>query len=73
MLHQFYGKDNVFVTGSPQYSFFNNRGNLYSLEYINALDKNQMLRHTNFNTNNYKYEPEQISSEYILNLNKILH
>lgn len=75
MLKNFWGKNNFIVSACPSYSFFNKRSQIYdsSLDYLQTLEQNKNKRHTNFNTNNTKYEPECITSNYELDLNSLLN
>ena len=74
-LKDFYGMETVFISGNPQstihnpqFSFFGSGSNLY----IDPMRKQQILRHTNFCRNNFKYEITELSNKYIINVNNIL-
>ena len=70
-LINFYGVENCIVTSSPQFSFFSNRSLDY-YRYTEALAKNQIVSHTHFCKNNFKYDAPDMLNEYNLNINKIL-
>ena len=71
-LRDCYGLEDCFITGLPQFSFFNKR-TLNHYNYLDAKEKNRIARYTNFCRNNFKHEPTEILNKYIININDILN
>src|SRR3990172_4929562 len=72
-LMKFYGKDDVYTTGNPVFSFFDKRSECFNYwKYVDAVNKNRIARHTNFSTVNFKHEVDDVKSNYTFDLNEIL-
>ena len=72
-LIKFYGKEDVGITGNPQFSFFDRTSPCFNyFRYIDAKKRNQISRHTNFRLENIAYE-EKNSNIYNINLTQLLN
>ena len=60
------------MTGFPKFSYFNSKIIDSCGTYIHAINCNKISTHTNFNVENIKYEPEEISNNYKINLTELL-
>ena len=72
-LIKFYGKEDVDITGNPQFSFFDRTSPCFNyFRYFEAKKRNQISRHTNFRLENIAYE-EKNSNIYNINLTQLLN
>ena len=72
-LIKFYGKEDVDITGNPQFSFFDRTSPCFNyFRYFEAKKRNQISRHTNFRLENIAYE-EKNSNVYNINLTQLLN
>ena len=72
-LIKFYGKEDVGITGNPQFSFFDRTSPCFNyFRYFEAKKRNQISRHTNFRLENIAYE-EKNSNIYNINLTQLLN
>lgn len=61
-----------YTSKNPRCSFIPTGNHVNYFDYMKALNKNQILTHTNFCRNNFKYEVSNHSKQYILKINDIL-
>ena len=72
-LIKFYGKEDVDITGNPQFSFFDRTSPCFNyFRYIDAEKRNVISRHTHFRLENIAYE-EKNSAIYNINLTQLLN
>ena len=70
---KFYGKEDVSITGNPQFSFFDRTSPCFNyFRYIDAEKRNMISRHTHFRLENIAYE-EKNSNIYNINLTQLLN
>ena len=72
-LIKFYNKEDVGITGNPQFSFFDRTSQIFNyFRYIDAEKRNVISRHTHFRLENIAYE-EKNSDIYNINLTQLLN
>lgn len=72
-LIKFYSKEDVDITGNPQFSFFDRTSPCFNyFRYIDATKRNQISRHAHFRLENIAYE-EKNSNIYNINLTQLLN
>ena len=72
-LIKFYSKEDVDITGNPQFSFFDKTSSYFNYyKYIEADYKNQISRHAHFRLENIAYEGKN-SNIYNINLTQLLN
>ena len=70
---KFYSKEDAFITGDPQFSFFDRTSSCVNyFRYIDAEKRNVISRHTHFRLENIAYE-EKNSDIYNINLTQLLN
>ena len=72
-LIKFYSKEDIDITGNPQFSFFDRTSPCFNyFRYIEAKKKNQISRYTHFRLENVAYEKKN-SNIYNINLTQLLN